>query len=369
MKSFLFISLAMLIIGCKSTPNDFSSVDVDHHLSDAPHSLGQAAAAPTVDVVSELGTVSEPPTVLTRDGGETALIGGKILWTFGDKIFNPQSVDGDNLRSNTAALANPSLPLTVTEPTDANGAPYQALPFTPAEQAYNDSTNNANDRIALWIGGLVPDRNGSALCFYLKLFVKGSLNFPPIGVGAAHFALGSTIGVRDPGLIFTSSEPQFVRAMSFDGKVYLYGHLNNGDPALPFGVARAALAKATKRSAYRFWNGSEWSSNIGATAKVFNRIPGQLSVSYNGYLQRFIAVHSGVFSNKIFMRTACRPEGPWSAPQELYTGLPPAMGSVDYAGQEHPELAKNHGKTIYVSYYRPTGFLQGELRLVEITFK
>ncbi len=105
------------------------------------------------------------------------------------------------------------------------------------------------------------------------------------------------------------------------------------------------------------------------SALVFDWIPGQVSVSYNAYLHCFIAVHSGVFSNKIFIRTARRPEGPWSAPQELFTGMPPASGSVNYAGQELPELAKNHGKTIYVSYYHPTGFLQGELRLVEVTFE
>jgi hypothetical protein len=317
-----------------------------------------------------LGTVSKPATVVTRDGGESVLIGGKMLWTFGDTIFNPASVDGTNYRSNTAALANPSQPLAVTEPVDANGAPYQALPFTAEEQAYNNSTNDPNDRIALWFGGLVPDKNGSGLAFYRKLYVKGPLNFPPIGVGTAHFAPGKTTGVRDPKLLFAASEPQFVRPMLYNGKVYLYGSLNNGDPALPFGVARASsLAKATKRSAYLFWSGTQWSSNINTTAKVFDGIPGQVTVSYNAYLQRFIAVHSGVFSNKVFIRTASRPEGPWSAPQELFTGMLPASGKVNYAGQEHPELAKNGGKTIYVSYYRPTGFLQGELRLVEVTFK
>jgi len=373
MNSVLFISLALLfIVGCDSESKLFSPGEAESESNDAPQVLNKVAgvaSAPVVDAVVELGTVSKPPTVLTRDGGESALIGGQILWTFGDTIFNPKSVDGDNLRSNTAALANPSQPLVVTEPTDANGAPYQALPFTAAEQAYNDSTNNSNDRIALWFGGLVPNTNGSGLAFYRKLYVKGNFIFPAIGVGTANFAPGSTAGVRDPGLLFNSNEPQFSRPLLYNGKVYLYGNLNNGDPTLPFGVARASsLAKATKRSAYRFWNGSQWSTNIATTVKIFDQIPGQVSASYNTYLQSFIAVHSGVFSNKIYLRTASKPEGPWSAPQELFTGMPPTSGA-NRAGLEHSELAKNGGKIIYVSYYRPTGFLQGELRLVEVTFQ
>src|SRR5437016_4488409 len=71
----------------------------------------------------EFGTVNTPPSVTTRDGGSTALIGNKILWTFGDTLFTPQSEDRTNLRSNTAALADPSTPLVVTEPVDAKGAP------------------------------------------------------------------------------------------------------------------------------------------------------------------------------------------------------------------------------------------------------
>jgi len=371
MKSVFFISIvaALIILGCKSSPNEFSLGDTDSESADAALALNKSAAAPVVATVVELGTVSKPATVVTRDGGESLLIGGKILWTFGDTIFNTTAADGSTYRSNTAALANPSQPLAVTEPLDANGTPYQALPFTAAEQAYNDSTNNPNDRIALWFGGLVLNTNGSGLAFYRKLYVKGNFIFPAIGVGTANFAPGSTTGVRDPGLLFTASEPQFSRPLLHNGKVYLYGNLNNGDPTLPFGVARASsLAKATKRSAYRFWNGSQWVANIAATAKIFDQIPGQVSVSYNTYLQSFIAVHSGVFSNKVFLRTAGKPEGPWSAPQELFTGMPPASGA-NRAGLEHPELAKNGGKTIYVSYYRPMGFLQGELRLVEVTFQ
>jgi len=43
---------------------------------------------------------------------------------------------------------------------------------------------------------------------------------------------------------------------------------------------------------------------------------------------------------------------------------------VNYAGEQHPELARQNGRVIFVSYYHPqTGFFEGELRLVKVEFK
>ena len=39
----------------------------------------------------------------------------------------------------------------------------------------------------------------------------------------------------------------------------------------------------------------------------------------------------------------------------VYSGLPPYSGSFDYAGMEHPELARNGGRTVYITYFHPTG--------------
>src|SRR5512142_1338171 len=59
-----------------------------------------------LDIISmrDLGVVGKPASVTVRDGGASGLIGGKVLWTFGDTLFSPTAVDGTNLRSNTAAL-------------------------------------------------------------------------------------------------------------------------------------------------------------------------------------------------------------------------------------------------------------------------
>jgi len=103
-------------------------------------------------------------------------------------------------------------------------------------------------------------------------------------------------------------------------------------------------------------------------------IPGAVTVSYNVHLKTFIAIHSqfpsnSIPSDKVLFRTAPSPEGPWNLATELFTGMPVGTDLNNRAGQEHLELAKNNGQTIYVSYYNPQSSLQGELRLVEVKFQ
>jgi hypothetical protein len=323
---------------------------------------------PVVLSVKEIGMVGKPDSVRGRDGGESALIGGNVLWIFGDTIFNPADEDGSHLRSNTAALADPDDPLAVREPTNEAGIPFQAIPFTQEERKYNDATGRPDDRIALWAGGIVPVPDGRGLAFFSKVHVgEGMLNYTHRGVATAYFAPGATTATRNDGLLFAADEPGFVRPLVHDGMLYLYGGLP-GRQDLAFGVARAPLDEATERQAYEFFSGSEWTREVQETVPVFDRIPGAVTVSYNAHLKSFIAIHSGVLTTEVFLRTAPRPEGPWSEPVELFRGEPPEEG-FNYAGIEHPELAKDGGKRIYVTYHRPLPALRGELRLVEVTFQ
>jgi hypothetical protein len=77
-----------------------------------------------------VGTLPEPPTVMSRDGGASGRIGGQILWTFGDTIFERgrTAIDGATFRTGTAALAaDPSKPFSLIEPLDPQGAPFQFI--------------------------------------------------------------------------------------------------------------------------------------------------------------------------------------------------------------------------------------------------
>jgi hypothetical protein len=278
-------------------------------------------------------------------------------------------VDGASYRSNTAAWSDPSAPTILQEALDGQGAPSAFLPFTPEEAAYNQSTHDPNDRIALWPGSLVSIDASRGLAFYVKLKVKGLLNYVFIGTGLAHFQAREAAAVRDSGLLFQVPEPTFDEALVAGDTLYLYGNMNDGTADGPVAVACVPLAQVASRSAYRFWDGSGWIQDVRQGRPVLTGVPGSLSVSYNSYLGGYLAVYSEMLSDRIMMRMAAFPQGPWSPPVVLFTGESPAAGTVDYAAREHPELAAQGGQAIVISYYRPAGGFSGELRLVAITFK
>ncbi len=72
-----------------------------------------------------------------------------------------------------------------------------------------------------------------------------------------------------------------------------------------------------------------------------------------------------VFTDKIMMRTADRPEGPWSAPTLAFQ----TASDQDYAGVEQSPLATDCGRKTLVTYYHRQGPWSGELHAVEITLR
>jgi hypothetical protein len=85
-------------------------------------------------------------------------------------------------------------------------------------------------------------------------------------------------------------------------------------------------------------------------------------VSWNSHLGAFLAVHSVIFSDQVVFHRAPRPEGPWSAPQLLFVGRHPPEGN-NYAAREHPELASEGGRTLFVTYAHPLGGFHGDVRV------
>ena len=74
--------------------------------------------------------------------------------------------------------------------------------------------------------------------------------------------------------------------------------------------------------------------------------------------------------NKIAIRTADRPEGPWSDAQDVVECIAPTNEKMwSYCGLAHPELSREAGRIEYLTYYRETGFFKGEIRLIELVFK
>jgi hypothetical protein len=169
--------------------------------------------------------------------------------------------------------------------------------------------------------------------------------------------------------MFSQNEPTFgSTAVISNGVLYVYG-CGNDTNGLDKGCRLAKVNPATvqDRTTWTFYaGGGRWSSSVSDAVPVFNGLD-ILSVSWNNYLQRYIAVYSSLFSQNVMLRTASAPEGPWSDELHAFTALSPASGNT-YDAQAHSEFDANGGQTIYVTYSRglPGGGFSSEVRLVAV---
>ena len=137
--------------------------------------------------------------------------------------------------------------------------------------------------------------------------------------------------------------------------MYLYGYLNEREHGEHCYLARVFEDEIEVRRAYEYWSKDGWTHDLSTASSVFGGMPNEMSVSWNPYLESFLAVHSLGMSGKIVARTASTPWGPWSEPHTLWS-VEPAVPATDtftpliYAGKEHPEMSVDGGRTIYVTY-------------------
>jgi hypothetical protein len=323
-------------------------------------------SAPSQAAVVDLGALSMPAIVVGRDGGAGIMVGGRMLWLFGDTLMTREGADGFNYRTSTAAWSRGGT-LAVEEPLDAAGAPFELVPYTPEELAYNRA-GGPSERYALWPGSAVAEPDGSVLFVYSKLKVHpGDMNYEGIGVGLAHLAPGSTIATRDAGLLFAGSDPAFADGGVLDGGYYYLYAIDTVPHELDsiVGVARAPLARVADRGAWTAWDGADWNADLARAVPVMHGPAGFMSVSRNAYVGGLLAVYGGIFSDDVWYRTALRPQGPWSDARLLF--VTPVQGSEKtYCAYEHPELATDGGRTLVVSYSHPMGGFRGEVRLARV---
>lgn len=344
--------------------------------------------------IQEIGALEFPWVVATRDGGFSAQFKGRSVWVFGDTALKDCGL-GPAWRSSTWSAvddADASDGIGPFEDTLArDGCPAEFLPFTEAEQAFNDEhfvdcgacapdcPDDCGARFALWPGPIVvrPDTD-EALILYTKISARpGPWNFESLGVGLARWGATSLPVERpivDPGgdeptLLFGPEEPPFnSAALVHDGHLYVYAcsvdFLN-----APCRLARVETNQAFNRAAWRFYaGGGGWTQLLEEAVTVVDGNP-SMTVHWSEHLDAWVAIHSGVVSADVMFHTAPRPEGPWTSGAVLFTGDPTdADDSWNHGGVAHPEFQEDGGRVEYVTYYRPGADFDGELRLVRVEF-
>ena len=174
-----------------------------------------------------------------------------------------------------------------------------------------------------------------------------------------------------PAIHFGPDEPEWgTAALAVAGQMYVYA-CENGDIGWPCRLARVPIAAALDRSRWRFFAGSgRWSHDWRDAQEVLSGglSEGVLSVHWNPSLGQFIALSSRPLDARIAIRLADHPEGPWSDAlidiDTLHSG--PRWFWTRW-GLAHPELARDEGRTEYVTYWR-MHLGKSEIRLMEIRF-
>ncbi|MEO2049129.1 MAG: DUF4185 domain-containing protein [Pirellulales bacterium] len=107
-----------------------------------------------------------------------------------------------------------------------------------------------------------------------------------------------------------------------------------------------------------------WQKTFQPSAVLFDGVPNELSVAYNSYLKKHIAIHVLNRDNKLAIRTAPHIYGPWSEPEIFFRPQRKSADDLFTAGKEHPELRREDGKILYVTYVNSSMYAP---HLLEVT--
>lgn len=157
-----------------------------------------------------------------------------------------------------------------------------------------------------------------------------------------------------PELLFPASAPSMRFGLSGrDGNVYSYGCQERADHQFDCLLARAPVGSTNVARGYQYRTLGGWSNDLSSAVPVLKTAQAALSVSFNPYLRRYLAVFLVSGTNQIALHTAERPEGPFT---QLATVVVPrgarATGELATA-LEHPELASKCGKHLALTYLSP----------------
>jgi hypothetical protein len=143
-------------------------------------------------------------------------------------------------------------------------------------------------------------------------WVKSTTAWWPNTGGLSRFQLGAF--VRDSGHVYLFGTPN--------------GRLGNAH------LLRVPETQVLDVSAYEYWTASGWSRTADGAIPVMAGQVGELSVQYNAFLGKWVALHLDEQRTAIVMRTAPALTGPWTGGEVIVHGRDhPAL----YGGFMHPD--------------------------------
>jgi uncharacterized protein DUF4185 len=207
-----------------------------------------------------------------------------------------------------------------------------------------DGFINQEKKNTLYIFGYKVERTGAGVFDFIEpgvsiIAVKDATK-PPF---ADHRQLETSLHIKNERLgegnmgagILVNTK--WAGAANPDGYVYVYGCIGQDKNLI---VARVRPADFEDQKQWRFYDGVNWSENINDLKPVTNGASNELSMTAlpDG---RFLLVFQVMgLSDKVGMRIAATPVGPFSAIKEIYTTPEWKEGIWTYNAKAHPNLSK-----------------------------
>lgn len=344
---------------------ELSDTGVDSALMDAAVDAGPLlddAGCPLVPTVrpfalrgqpTELATLENPAAISTRRLHASLAIGSQRVWLFGETRTNTARVPLQPSNYPSAALqksAAPWLPgwspASAWTLSEASAAP---LPFVLLREVPDINAIPSMAPSGLFIDPTAPNKA-------LAYVVKGVWSVPT-EVSLAVLSAPYTQATLPNPALFTGAEAFFPSAPIVDATHVQFFACRSANNAVPCKLYRAPIAQLAVRAAYQAavkqaddsWR---WESNLAAATTVIEDGTEGFSLSFNKYLQQYVAVHSAGFSPDITVRTASRLEGPWTTSKIRPPSMSKVWGLTD--ARELPDLAQSCGRRIIVSHWMPT---------------
>jgi hypothetical protein len=156
----------------------------------------------------------------------------------------------------------------------------------------------------------------------VPFFFKNSGNKGKLVFGVA--VMANTVGARAP-------KP--------DGFIYIYGVRG---PEKELVVARVGEKDFEKFSAWRFWNGMDWSADVHSCAALTSRVSNEMSVSFMEDGRVIAAYQLDTNSPDIMIQVGKTPAGPFQPAKKVWS-TPQVYEDLDfytYNAKAHPHLSK-----------------------------
>jgi hypothetical protein len=147
----------------------------------------------------------------------------------------------------------------------------------------------------------------------------------------------------------------------------VYATVNRVGCAVDIVVGRVETASIDSRASYEFWNGSGWQPELEQAVPILPQVPGGLgSVTWNTYLGQYLSGWSDLCTGgrTFLLRTARRPEGPWSGALAVDLGSIGASRDT-YYGLLHPEFGSD--RSLLISFFQPIEAVYGQIRVARLT--